>query len=767
MVLTTTINRREINEACSVNFRIPAASRLALVIAGLSCAPAAAMAADADAGHILESIVVTASKADTLAVGGSVQRLDTVELATFAYNDVNRVLRQVPGVYLQEEDGFGLRPNIGIRGSGADRSARIALMEDGVLIAPAPYSVPAAYYFPRVARISGVEVAKGPAAIKYGPMTVGGALNLFSTPIPDVAAGSATGKAELLTGNHDGRRVHGWIGGWTPLGDGLEIGALAEGLYEHSSGFKTLDIGGDTGFEITDWTAKLGLRSTDERHALEFKYQTYDETSDETYLGLTLADFAASPYRRYNASQVDVMNAEHQTYQLSHRYEITPRVTLTTVAYRTDTARSWYKLNDVRNTANTGWTPISTVLDNPAANPLQMVDLIGAGGFTGRAGALRVRNNNRVYQATGLQSVLSAVFDTGGVTHELEVSARYHEDEEDRFQQDDRYQMVNGRMVLTTAGAPGSQDNRLGEAAAWAFFIRDTIEAGDLTLVPGLRYETIDLKQTRWTLTDPARTGPTTVAKSDVDVLIPGLSATWRVTDAVRLVAGVHRGFSSPGPGSTVDPETSWSYEAGVKLSRGGWRADLIGFFNDYSNLVGACTASTGGNCNIGDQFEGGEVHVQGVEFSAHRTFGSIAADGLEAPVSLAYTFSNAQFRTSFASSYEPWATVTKGDRLPYLPRHQLTLNAGLAVKAARVNTTLSWVDKARAVAGRGPIPLSQRIDARVLVDLSAEVDVLPNVSLFGSIQNLFDETYNAGFSPAGARPGAPRLALAGVRARF
>lgn len=751
-------------------FRKTGASGLALAIAGLWCAPAAAETAEeaeTGTGRVIDSIVVSATKAETLDIGGSVQRLDTADLETFSYNDVNRILRQVPGVYLQEEDGFGLRPNIGIRGSGTDRSARIALMEDGVLIAPAPYSAPAAYYFPRVARISGVEVAKGPAAIKYGPMTVGGALNLFSTPIPDVDAGTLVGKAELLAGNHDGQRTHGWIGGWTPLGSGLEIGALAEGLYEHSGGFKKLDIGGDTGFEIADWTVKLGLRSTDRRHALEFKYQNYDETSNETYLGLTLADFAASPYRRYNGSQADVMNAKHKTYQLSHRFDISPNISLTTVAYRTDTSRAWYKLNDVRNTANTGWVSISSVLENPDANPLQMADLTGADGFTGRAGALRVRNNNRVYQATGAQSVLTAKFNTSSVSHALELSARYHEDEEDRFQQDDRYQMVDGRMVLTSAGAPGSQDNRLGEARAWAFFIRDTIEAGPLTLVPGLRYETIDLKQTRWATTDPDRSGLTTVANSTVDVLIPGVSATWRVADAVRVVAGVHRGFSSPGPGSTVDPETSWNYEAGLKLGTNGWRADIIGFFNDFSNLVGTCTASTGGNCNIGDQFEGGKVDIKGIELSAGRTLGSIATDGFEVPVSFAYTFTDAKFKTDFASGYEPWGTVTAGDRLPYIPHQQMTVNAGLALKAARLNATLNWVGKARATAGRGPIVLSDRIDDRVLVDLSAEVDLLPNVSLFGSVQNLFNVTYNAAVSPAGARPGAPRLALGGIRARF
>ncbi|HAC56713.1 MAG TPA: TonB-dependent receptor, partial [Rhodobiaceae bacterium] len=744
-------------------FRNPAAGFIASVLLVL---PAQAEEAGSSADpqerskakvHILEGLVVTGSAEGIDEVGGSATFISKEEIEKFSYTDINRTLRVVPGVQLQEEDGYGLRPNIGIRGSGSDRNNKIVIMEDGVLMAPAPYAAPAAYYFPHMGRMESIEVVKGPAAIKYGPSTIAGAINMFSTSIPDNEDGSISGSVKILGGEDATLRVHGYAGGWMPMSEAWEVGILAETLQDRTDGFKELDGGGDTGYSIQDYLGKLAFRSTAQsglRHSFEFKVQRSDEVSDETYLGLTPADFAANPYRRYAASQVDEMNVEHLTFQASHRVDFSNDLNLTTTAYYHDTKRAWYKINDARLTGAPAWTSISSIVGDPVANAAELAVLKGA------AGEIRVRNNNREYYAAGIQSVLGSSFLTGNIAHYLELSVRYHEDEEDRFQNDDIYTMAGGVMTLTTPGAPGSQDNRVGDAKAWAFYIQDTIDWGNLTLTPGLRYETIKLRQTRWGLADPGRTGPTTVTENSVDVLIPGIGATYYLNDEWQIVGGIHRGFAAPGTGSNSDAEKSVNYEAGFRYGSGPVSFEAIGFYNDYSNLLGTCTASTGGGCAIGAQFDGGEVDVKGLELSAGYDVAGLLGTGFSVPLGAIYTYTDAEFQTSFNSGFGPWGNVTAGDKLPYVPEHQLTLTAGVEGETWLANVIASYVDETRSVAGQGSIPANELINERVVVDLSGEVEIVPGVSLIGIVENLTDEVYNVSFDPAGARPGKPRTIL-------
>jgi Fe(3+) dicitrate transport protein len=705
----------------------------------------------------LGSVTIIGSSAAALDIGGSAHFIGPDELEQFEYGDVHRILRAVPGVYLQDEEGFGHRPNIGIRGSGQDRSSRIALLEDGVLIAPAPYAAPAAYYFPTVRRIYAAEVLKGPAAIPVGPRTIGGALNMISTPIPselgvygDYFLGEdATHDAHLVAGGSNER-----------------FGMMFETIQQRSDGFKTIDDNDRNtraGYDFDDWLVKGRINSepgADWYQSLEVRYGRTVQDAQQSYLGLTDADYAADPYRLYAATQIDQLDAEHTSRQVSWTLEPAAKPwKLNITRYNNSFQRSWYRVNNVDGIG------LSAILEDPATFAEQLAWLQGE---TSPDDALRARDNLRRYGSYGWQGRGEYALDAGPAALTLKAGFRFHEDYEDRFQKEDRYRMEDGNMVLTTAGAPGGQDNRVGAADVSAGFVAADIDVGAWRFSPGLRYERIELTRTDYSRTDPTRAeGPTRVISGKLSEWIPGVGVTYDLSDRVKLIGGVHEGFNPPAPGSDAGAETSTNWEFGLRY-RGAWlTAEAIGFVTDYGNLVGTVTESTGGGGEIGDQFEAGEAVVRGIELLGEAVLWEFAG-GWRVPVRLAWTWTpDAEFDNGFASDFDPWGEVEAGDRMPYLPENVGQLRLGLEGDRLALNLNFNYQSESRSKAGSGSIPANEKIDAATVVDLGASWALTPQLSLLARVQNLFDKEYVASRSPNGLRPGIDRLALLGVQASF
>lgn len=724
----------------------------ALTLACAGATAALAQTTDFPGTNAFERLTVIGTRPAEL-TGGSASYLTTEELERFRYTDVQRALKQVPGLYVVEEDGYGLRPNIGLRGSGTDRNSRITVMEDGVLIAPAPYAAPAAYYFPTMQRMSAVEIRKGSAAVRSGPRTTGGAINLVSTPIPGEPF---AGRVSLQAGEDQTLLGQAAIGGTSG-----QWGYLVEALRQDTDGFKTIDGGGDSGYALHDYLGKLKFTTASGarfHQELELKLGATDQDGDETYVGLTRDDFQRDPYRRYAASRLDNIQTDHDQLEFRHYVAFGDRIDLTTAVYRNQFARNWYKVDRLA-TASLG-----AVLEDPTTFAAEYAWLTGT---TSPANAIVLRNNNRAYDARGVQTVLGFTpTGTGSVDHNLELGVRYHEDEEDRLQDDDRYRMDNGNLVLMTDGAPGTQDNRIGLAEAQSIYVQDEISFGKFIVTPGIRYESVDLEQRRWAGTDPGRIAATTsVVRSEVDEVISGVGTVYRMSDAWTLLGGVHKGFNPPAPGGNSEAEESLNYEAGARYAREAASAELIAFYNDYDNLVGTCTASTGGGCNLGDQFAGGKVRMLGLELSGR--YELALERGLRLPVQLAYTYTSAEFRTSFASGFEEWGNVAVGDELPYLPEHQAQLLVGLAAERWGVNLAASYADAMRVKAGQGATSPTGATDSHWVMDLAADWTLTDNLRLLARVENVLDEVYVTAWRPAGARPGRPRTALIGINARF
>lgn len=322
---------------------------LSLLLMLAAADAAVAQTQDEAQSRLREEILVTGGKDNIRTMAGSATLIDEETIQQFDFTSVNELLANVPGVYIRYEDGYGLRPNIGIRGATSDRSQKITLMEDGILISPAPYSAPAAYYVPNVNRMAAVEVFKGPAAIAYGPHTVGGAMNMATQPVP----ASRSGQLQLTYGSHNyhkERLVYG--------NSGKRLGYQIDVMRYGADGFKELDNGQDTGFARNDFNAKLQWRS-DENAAIaqtvQVKLGYADEASDETYLGLTDEDFADNPNRRYNASALDQFDSEHTQVHVLHAVDFANGWTLNNKAYVNRFDRSWNKFDGFFRSRQVTW----------------------------------------------------------------------------------------------------------------------------------------------------------------------------------------------------------------------------------------------------------------------------------------------------------------------------------------------------------------------------------------------------------------------------
>jgi Fe(3+) dicitrate transport protein len=718
--------------------------RPALAVTGLLAAVAAYGQQAA-----MDNITIVGRPIDVADVPGSAHVLDAEALEIFNDTDILRALRAVPGVYLQEEEGFGLRPNIGIRGSGLDRSARIALLEDGVLIAPAPYSAPSAYYFPTQRRMNSLEVLKGPASVVVGPRTTGGALNLISTPIPDEFAANA----DLRVGENNSYDLHANIGN-----RGERVSWLVETVQGRSDGFMHVasPLDGDTGFDIEDYVAKLQIDSAPDAEiyqSLRLKVGYTDQLSEQTYLGLTDTDFATDPLLRYAATEGDVFVSEHEQVQLDYVFDPGNSWRASVTAYRNDFERNWYKLQSVNGTG----------LDNVLTDPdTYAAELSWLKGTTSPDDAITKRANSRSYYSQGIQAEVQWDLGFGDTEVALNAGVRLHEDEEDRFQHQDRYRMEDGLLVMTTAGAPGSQTNRVSDASAQAYFVNAEIRAGRWILTPGVRFEDVDLRRFDYSTADPGRgQGPTRVRENTVSTTIPGMGVLYRVNSDWRLLAGVHKGYNPPAPGSSADEESSLNIEAGTRYDNGALRFEGIYFVNDYDNLVGTVTESTGGGGEIGDQYDGGEVTVAGFELSAGYEW---AVGQLRLPLSVEYTWTTeAEFKSAFDSDFGPWGDVEVGDELPYIPEHQLRAMTGIESERWRFNLAASYLGELRTTAGQGAMNAAQSIDSRVIWDVMASWRFTDRLSSYIKVDNLFDETYIAARRPAGVRPGLPRTGYLGL----
>jgi len=678
----------------------------------------------------LEAFSVIGSKEKVSELQGSGYFLDSTELEVFQHTDITSILRTVPGVYVRPEEGYGLFPNISLRGVDAGRSKKVTIMEDGILTAPSPFSDPAAYYSPTAGRMSGFEILKGSSQVKHGPQTTGGVINYLSTPIPQ-------GKATDLTLSYGSQSE---IIGHLTSGDLIQketgtLGYLVEVFHHQTDGWKELDttnllgtafagIGSnDTGFEKTDYMVKLSWAPSGNRHYYEFKAGYTELDGDIGYTGLSTADFAANPYQRYAMTRFDNMDSDHTRLYLRHQFNINEKTKLTSSIFYNQFNRDWYKISKINGTS------LSTAaLEDPTV--LDTLNGIGAGNIT-------LKHNDRTYTVRGIQSKLN--HEMGN--HSIEGGVRYTYDVYDSNPYSEDVYDLSNYSITNTAESGSSRNSK-----AWEFYVQDSIDFGKLDVTPGLRYTTVDYDHQG--------------VRSDIEVTTPGISFDYTLEGGAEIFGGYFRGQALPGPSGRSkgdEEETSDSFELGYRNAfESGLYYELVGFHTQFDNML--ATDSIGLNTTSRNF---GEATTQGLEFLAGYDFGELGGITSATPFSLSATYTDSQFDTATDGS-DFWAGALPGNAFPYIPEWQFNARLGFVFEKTDIFINYQWVDEVYTDAAN-----THSIDSYGLVDVSLTRYFNEKLRVFGKVTNLTDEEYAASRLPAGFRAGAPRLYTVGLNYNF
>lgn len=652
----------------------------------------------------------------------------------------NEALRTVAGLNVVEEEGIGMRANIGIRGLDPDRSSRVLILEDGVPVALNPFGEPQMYYTPAIDRMEAVEVLKGSGQVLFGPQTIGGVIN-FVTAAPPL---KEEARVRLSAGQN-----------------GFFSSLLGYGNTVGNAGFrvdylrKQADNIGPTTFRINDLSGKVRL-DLGARSVLGIKLGVYDETSNSTYIGLTQPMYDRGDQDFARLAPDDRLAVRRISGSISHEYRFRPALRLKTTAFAYTTTRNWQRQDFSRNASASNRTGVVWGDENIPGGAIYMRDQNG--------------HRDRQFEVAGIEPRLSASFSTGRVYHKLDAGARYLF--ERAFEQ-----RVNGRKANAAAGALIDDEIRSGQALS--AFVQHRLDFGKhWSFSAGIRSETYYYERDIVRL---AQKDTSIVSNTSISQLIPGVGINLNLNDKWTLFTGMHRGFSPPrvkdaisneGLAYNLDPELSWNSELGLRGRVGeGLGIEWTAFHMDFSNQIIPISESSGGSGS--GLVNGGRSIHRGVEASVNWNAGSLFLPaGHSFDMYAALTYADAYYSADrFIGAGD--AVNVRGNRLPYAPEWlysaalQYAAPFGLQARLTITGQSAQFSDELNTVtpSADGETGL---ISGRYTLDANLGY-TLPKGkwNFFAGVKNLTNERFIATRRPQGIRVSIPRFVSAGIEVRI
>lgn len=686
------------------------ATALASMVGNVQAQETPAQAPPVEAGE-LAAVTVTGNwlasptEEKLLAHPGARTVIDRQRFEESGSSSVRDVLRQIPGVQVQDSNGTGgsdVSLNVGVRGLTARLSPRSTILMDGVPMAYAPYGQPQLSLAPlSLGNLESVDVVRGAGSVRYGPQNVGGIINFITRPIPkDFAASLSVGSEMYSHGGNVKSTPSAFIGGTNEQGLGGAV--LYSGT--HGDGYRSSN---DT-TDIDDVILKGAYRfSANDNVAVSLHHF---EGTGRMPGGLTTAQYSQDPFQSTRPYDQFTGRRTDGSLKYTHNDGVNNFELLT---YYVDSYRGSY---------------------------------IEQGGSGASANLNRLTSAPRSYHYFGVEPRYSRLFETGPVVQEVTVGYRYLKESSSEVAGRTAYYNPNAGGDAFDLNMSTYQTSR-GGTTAQAIYIDDRIDIGNWSITPGVRFEDISSFNN---VTNFSTAGTVTSALSpsiDSRVTLPTLSVLYRVDDQWSVFANAGKSF---GPqqysqlASTTQglhPETANTYEFGTRFAGPAWSGEFTLFNIDFDKEL-QLTRSIVGD---GVWTDLGATRHRGLESALRYDLGDLSDSLRGLSVYASYTYTQAISK----------AGAFAGRDLPLYSRQVASIGARYMVDRWTFNADVFAQSKQRSpgspdtgavyvtqedASGRlGDIPGFSTLALRAGYDFGHEMN---DLKLAVGVKNLFDRRY-------------------------
>ncbi len=610
------------------------------------------------------------------------------------------VLRQVPGVQVQESNGTGgsdISLNVGVRGLTSRLSPRSTILLDGVPLAYAPYGQPPL----SLGNLDAVDVVRGAGSVRYGPQNVGGIINFVSRAMPQkFTAEVGVGVESASHGGGTKSTPTLFVGGTNDNGFGLAL--LYSGT--HGDGFRQ----SNDHVSIDDLMLKGAYRisKTDD---IAVSLHHFEGTGRMPG-GLTTAQFAANPFQSDRPFDEFTGRRTDGSIKYTHNDGVNKFEFLT---YYTDSFRGSYLEQEGTGTS---------------------------------AGKRRLTSAPRNYSTFAVEPRYSRLFDSGSVVQEVSIGFRHLKETASEVATRSAYYTPRPGFDAYTLANPPYQSST-GGTTANAFYIDDRIDFGNWTVTPGVCYESFRSHNDVFTIANNRITNAI-YPKIASNEALPTLSVLYRMSERWSLFgnAGVSFGpqqYAQLAQSTTsLHPEKATTYEIGTKYKGEAWSGELTLFNINFDKELLLARSITG---DVGQWTDLGATRHRGLESALRYDLGDLSASLKGFSVSGTYTYTQA---ISKAGNFA-------GRDLPFYSRQVATLGARYERGPWTVNADLYAQSKQRSpgspedgtkyittedATGRlGNIPGYTTVNLRAAYDFGPS---MRNLKLAVGVKNLFDRRY-------------------------